>query len=86
MLLSLFVTLGIFLLLSVRNPSAHRTLITYAGWANIAHGTVMALMAIHPESDRRSLLIAAGVSGVIGAVLIALAPPKQSADWTAART
>ena len=86
MMLSLYVTLGIFLLLSVRNPSAHRTLITYAGWANIAHGTVMALMAVHPESDRRGLLIAAGVSGVIGAVLIALAPAKQSADWTAART
>ena len=78
MLLSLYVTLGIFLLLSVRNPSAHRTLITYAGWANIAHGTVMALMAIHPESDRRGLLIAAGLSGVIGGILIGLAPAKRS--------
>jgi uncharacterized membrane protein HdeD (DUF308 family) len=86
MMLSLYVTLGIFLLLAVRNPSAHRSLITYAGWANIAHGTVMALMAIHPESDRRGLLIAAGLSGVIGAVLIALAPPKRSAEWASTRT
>src|SRR5262249_36372057 len=31
MMLSLYVTLGIFLLLAVRNPSAHRTLIGYAG-------------------------------------------------------
>ena len=85
MMLSLYVTLGIFLLLSVRNPSAHRSLITYAGWANIAHGTVMALMAIHPESERRGLLIAAVVSCVMGAVLIALAPGKQSAEWAAAR-
>src|SRR5439155_12931930 len=73
MMLSLYFTLGIFLLSAVRNPSAHRTLIAYAGWANIAHATVMALMAIHPASDRRGLLIAAALAGVIGAVLIALA-------------
>ena len=78
MMLSLYLALGIFLLLAVRNPSAHRSLIAYAGWANIAHATVMALMAIHPASDRRGLLIAAGLSGVIGGILIGLAPAKRS--------
>ena len=86
MMVSLYVTLGIFLLLAVRNPSAHRSLIAYAGWANIAHATVMALMAIHPASDRRGLLIAAALAGVIGAVLIALAPAKQSGELAPART
>jgi hypothetical protein len=50
MMLSLYFTLGIFLLLAARNPSKHRSLIAYAGWANIAHAAVMALMAIHPAS------------------------------------
>ena len=77
MMLSLYVTLGIFLLLAVRNPSAHRSLIAYAGWANIAHATVMAVMAIHPGSDRKGLLIAAASVGAIGAILVALAPAKQ---------
>jgi hypothetical protein len=86
MMLSLYVTLGIFLLLAVRNPSAHRTLIAYAGWANIAHSTVMALMAIHPASDRKGLLIAAAAVGAIGAVLIVLAPAKQSGEWASAHT
>ena len=85
MMLSLYVTLGIFLLSAVRNPSAHRTLIAYAGWANIAHATVMALMTIHPASDRRGLLIAVALAGAIGAVLIALAPAKQAAGWGSAR-
>jgi hypothetical protein len=31
MMLSLYVTLGIFLLLAARNPRAHRSLIAYAG-------------------------------------------------------
>lgn len=35
MMLSLYFTLGIFLLLAAPNPSAHRSLIAYAGWANI---------------------------------------------------
>jgi hypothetical protein len=78
MMLSLYFTLGIFLLLAVRNPSAHRSLIAYAGWANIAHATVMALMAIHPASDRRGLLTAAALFSPIGVALIALAPAKQS--------
>jgi hypothetical protein len=86
MMLSLYFTLGIFLLLGVRNPSAHRSLIAYAGWANMAHATVMALMATHATSDRRGLLIAAGAAGVIGAVLIVLAPAKRSGEWASTRT
>src|ERR1700741_4812028 len=40
MALSLYVTLGIFLLLAAHNPSANRSVIAFAAWANIAHGTV----------------------------------------------
>ncbi|HUA15788.1 MAG TPA: DUF6632 domain-containing protein [Verrucomicrobiae bacterium] len=79
MMLSLYVAMGFFLLLAARTPSAYRSLILYAGWANLAHATVMALMAIHPGSDRRGLLIAAAGFGFIGAVLVALLPAKQPA-------
>lgn len=78
MMLSLYFTLGVFLLLAARNPSAHRSLIAYAGWANIAHATVMALMAINSASDRKGLLTAAALAGSIGVTLVALAPAKQS--------
>ncbi|HTT32244.1 MAG TPA: DUF6632 domain-containing protein [Methylomirabilota bacterium] len=77
MMLSLYFTLGIFLLLAVRDPSAYRSLIFYAGWANIAHATVMALMAIRPNSDRRGLLIAAAGFSFIGVALLVLAPAKE---------
>jgi len=80
MMVSLYVTLGIFLLLAVRNPSAHRSLIAYAGWANIAHATVMALMAIHPASDRSGLLTGTAIFIPIGVALIALAPAKKPAE------
>jgi hypothetical protein len=77
MMLGLYVALGAFLLLAVPNPSAHRSLIAYAGWANVAHATVMVLMAIHPASDRRGLLTASAIVGSIGIALIALTPKSS---------
>ena len=77
MMLSLYVTLGIFLLLAARSPSANRSVIAFAAWSSFAHGAVMAVMAVHLANERRDLLIAAVVFGAIGAALIVLAPAKQ---------
>ena len=74
--LSLYVTMGIFLLIAARNPSANRGVIAFAAWLNIAHAAVMTVMAVHLPNERRDLLIASAMFGVIGAVLIALAPAK----------
>ena len=78
MMLSLYVTLGIFLLLAARDPSANRSVIAFAAWSSLAHGAVMAVMAVHLPNERGDLLIAVAVFGVIGTALIALAPAKQS--------
>ena len=78
MMLSLYVTLGVFLLLAVRNPSAHRTLIAFTAWSSFAHGGVMAALAYQNTSERRELLIAVAVLALIGVSLIALAPAKQA--------
>jgi Family of unknown function (DUF6632) len=84
MMMSLYFTLGIFLLLAARNPSANRTVIAFAAWSSFAHGAVMAVMSVHLENGRGDLLIAAGVFSIIGATLIVLAPAKQSAEPTSA--
>ena len=80
MMLSLYVTLGIFLLMAVHNPSAHRSLIAFAAWSSFAHGAVMARLAVHIASERAGLLIAVVVLVVIGVALIALAPAKHSRE------
>jgi ABC-type Mn2+/Zn2+ transport system permease subunit len=80
MMLSLYVTLGIFLLLAARNPSANRSVIAFAAWSSFAHAAVMGVMAVHLANERGDLLIAATVFGTIGAVLIVLAPAKQSVE------
>src|ERR1700687_4872616 len=76
MMLSLYVTLGIFLLLAARNPSANRSVIAFAAWSSFAHGAVMAVMAVHLPNERIGLFGAWAVFSVIGVALIALAPAK----------
>lgn len=72
--LSLYVTMGIFLLVAARKPLANRGVIVFAAWLNIAHATVMTVMAVHLPNERQDLLIASAVLACIGAVLILLAP------------
>jgi uncharacterized membrane protein YhdT len=75
--ISLYVMMGIFLLIAARNPSVNRGVIVFAAWLNIAHAAVMAVMSLHLLNERGDLLIAAAIFGAIGAALIALAPAKQ---------
>jgi hypothetical protein len=84
MMLSLYVTLGIFLLLAARNPSANRSVIAFAAWSSFAHAAVMAVMGVRLASERGGLLMAAAVFSVIGLALTALAPAKQSGERTSA--
>jgi uncharacterized membrane protein YhdT len=82
--LSLYVTMGIFLLVAARKPLANRGVIVFAAWLNIAHATVMTVMAVHLPNERQDLLIASAVFACIGAVLILLAPAKASAEQASA--
>jgi hypothetical protein len=76
MMLSLYVTLGIFLLLAVRNPSANRSLIAFTAWSSFAHAAVMGTQAMRNMISHGEL-IGVAVLVVIGVALIVLAPMKQ---------
>jgi uncharacterized protein DUF6632 len=83
MMMSLYVTLGVFLLLASRDPSSHRSLIAFAAWSSVAHAAVMGVQAYLNLIARRELF---GVAtfGVIGIALIALVPAKQSVEKASA--
>ena len=46
MIMSIYVTLGVFILLAARDPAANRSLIAFAGWANVAHASVMIVQGV----------------------------------------
>ena len=83
MMLSLYVTLGILLLLAVRNPTEHHSLIAFAAWSSFAHGAVMTAMAIRDTAER-DLLLGVALLVVIGVVLLVLAPTKRSMERVSA--
>ena len=79
MFLSFFIPLGIFLLLAVRDPSAHRSLISFTAWWSLAHASVMLIETIEAwmhgvHRDFTDVILAA----VIGGALLALVPRKRS--------
>jgi uncharacterized protein DUF6632 len=78
MLISVYATLGAFLLLAARNPSANRSLIAFTAWSSFAHGAVMAVQAFHNVIPRSDLLGAVLPLVIIGVALIVLAPAKQT--------
>lgn len=77
MMLSLYFTLGILLLLAVRNPAVNRSLIAFAAWSSFAHAAVMSTLALGGPIEREGL-IASGVLIVIGVILLALLPARAS--------
>ena len=77
MMFSVYVTLGVFLLLAIRNPSAHRSLIAFTAWSSLAHAVWMGTQAMN-NMVARGEMIGVGVLALIGVTLIALAPPKPA--------
>jgi hypothetical protein len=76
MLGSVYVTLGFFLVLASRNPSANRSLIAFTAWSSLVHAGMMAWQAFHNVIPRDDLLRAVLPLAIVGLALIALAPAK----------
>ena len=83
MMLSVYITLGVFLLLAVRDPSANRSLIAFTAWSSLAHAALMGAQALRNLVAREELWGVAALA-VIGVVLIVLAPAKQPIERASA--
>ena len=80
MFASVYLTLGIFLLLAARKPAPYRVLIAFAAWSSLAHAAVMAVQAAQAAGHSRGDFVGAtALFAVIGAVLLLLAPKGATA-------
>lgn len=80
MMMSLYVTMGIFLLIAVRRPAEHRSMIAFVAWSSFAHAVTMGTQGLEIPAQRDGFLIGSGVLVVIGAVLLALMPAKKRVE------
>lgn len=86
MFLSLNTVLGVFLLLAVKQPAKHRSLIAYGAWSSLAHAFTMSIQSaeaaahgMHRKDSPWDIVIV----GVIGVALLALLPAKQPSQASA---
>ena len=86
MFLSLNVPLGVFLLLAVKQPAKHRSLIAYGAWNSLAHAftmTIQSAEAVAHGTHRKDSPQDIVIIGLIGIVLLVLLPAKQPSPASA---
>ena len=86
MFLSLNTVLGIFLLLAVKQPAKHRSVIAYGAWSSLGHAFTMTIQSA--EAAARGMHRKDGpwdivIFTIVGIVILALLPRKQSASASA---
>ena len=82
MFLTFNTVLGVFLLLAVKHPARHRSLIAYGAWSSLGHGftmTIQSLEAIAHGTHRKDSPQDIVIFAIIGITLLVFLPPKQSA-------
>jgi len=84
MQMAIYACLGVFLLVAVRNPAAHRSLIAFAAWSSFAHAVVMSTLGVEIPGQRTGFLTASAVLVVIGVILIVLAPRRATGQQPSA--
>ena len=80
MILGVYATLGIFLLVASRNPSAHRSLIAFTAWSSLVHAGIMAVQAMQNAGEHGHLLGDVPALVIVGVALLVLAPAKTPAS------
>ena len=83
MMLSVYITLGIFLLLAARDPSANRSLIAFTAWSSLVHAGFMAFQ-VSQNLIQRGELVGVVVLAIIGVILLVLAPAKRAGERVSA--
>lgn len=82
MFMGVYATLGVFLLIASRNPTAHRSLIAFAAWSSLVHAGIMGVQAIRDTAERGHLMGDVPALAIVGVVLLVLAPKTTSLGQT----
>ena len=83
MICGLYAVLGGFLIAAARNPSEHRSLISFTIWSSVAHAAIMAAQAIHDGHEFGHLVGDVPALLLVAAVLWSLMPNSRLVISTA---
>jgi hypothetical protein len=74
MIVGLYVTLGIFVLLAVRDPLRHLSLIWFTAWSSLVHGGIMAVQALVDSAEHANMIGDVPALLIVGVALAILTP------------
>ncbi len=77
MICGVYAVLGGYLIAAARNPSEHRSLISFTIWSSVVHAGIMAVQSIHDEHERGHLVGDVPALLLVAAVLWFLSPARQ---------
>ena len=75
MIVGVYMTLGVFLLLAVRDPAANRSLIWFTVWSSLVHGAIMAVQAL-TQPEQMGHLVGDVPALLMVAVALAVVAPR----------
>ncbi len=77
MIAGIYAVLGIFLIRSADNPSAHRSLISFTVWSSFVHAVIMAAQALRDQHEIGHLVGDVPALVLVAAVLWFFSPSKE---------
>jgi len=83
MISGVYAVLGAFLIAAAKDPSAHRSLISFAIWSSVVHAGIMALQAIGDGHETGHLVGDVPALLLVAAVLWYLSPQQETASAAA---
>ena len=75
--MGVYAVLGAYLIAAARNPSEHRSLISFTVSSSIVHAGIMAVQAIHDGHEIGHLVGDVPALGLVAAVLWYLSPERR---------
>jgi hypothetical protein len=77
MICGVYAVLGAFLIAAARNPSEHRSLISFTVWSSVVHAGIMAAQSINDGHETGHLMGDVPALLLVAAVLWSLSPSKH---------
>jgi hypothetical protein len=77
MICGIYAVLGAYLIAAARNPSEHRSLISFTIWSSVVHAAIMAVQAIYDGDETAHLVGDVPALLLVAAVLWYLSPKSQ---------
>ena len=77
MICGVYAVLGAYLIAAARNPSEHRSLISFTVWSSIVHAGIMAVQAMYDGQERGHLVGDVPALLLVAAVLWYLSPERH---------